>query len=232
MRPRATSVYGVDGALRAVPFDSDRLMVTGDPVSVLNGVVTQATGAAHFSLAANGSLVYLSGGARGGNNRTLVWVDRQGDETPIDLEARSFGNPRLSPDGTRMAVTVTDGNTDVWVSELATGTLRRLTTDPAPDGAPLWTPDGERVVFASLREGPWGLFTMAWDGTDDAERLIVIEDARTILPYGWSPDGALLFEYGTTASQDIGMLSPDGDGTWEPLLATEADEWAPCWWQP
>ena len=70
---------------------------------------------------------------------------------------------------------------------------------------------------------------MAWDGTGDAERLTVIEGAQTLLPYGWSADGALLFEYGAAnASADIGMLPVDGDGTWEPLLATEADERAPA----
>ena len=71
---------------------------------------------------------------------------------------------------------------------------------------------------------------MAWEGTGDAERLMVIEDSTNLRPSGWSPDGALLFEYSTTASisMDIGMLSLEGDGTWEPLLATEADEQAPA----
>ena len=198
--PTGHLVYGVDGTLWAVPFDPDRLAVTGDPVLVLEGVVTQGSGAAHFSFASDGSLVYLPGAAGGGAEGTLVWVDRQGNETPLDLqqEARTYGTPRLSPDGTRLAVTVRDENDDVWVSELASGTLRRLTTDPASDHIPLWTPDGERVVFASQREGSWGLFSMAWDGTGAAERLMVIEDAQNLQPYDWSPDGALLFEYQTT----------------------------------
>ena len=149
--PTGHLVYGVDGTLRAVRFDPDRLAVMGDPVPVLEGVVTNAFGAAQFSFASDGSLVYLPGGAGGGAERTLTWVDRQGNETPLDLpEARSYQIPRLSPDGTRLAVTVSGDNVDVWVSELATGTLRRLTTDPARDDFPIWTPDGERVV----RVGP------------------------------------------------------------------------------
>ena len=227
--PTGHLIYGVDGTLRAVGFDPDRLVVTGDPVPVLEGVVTHGTGAAQFSFASDGSLVYLPGAAGGG--RTLVWVDRQGNETPLDLqEARTYRTLRLSPDGTRLAVTVRDENDDVWVSELASGTFRRLTTDPATDSSPLWTADGERVVFASQREGSWGLFSMAWDGAGDAERLMVIEDAQDLQPYGWSPDGALLFQYLRAAgtSQDIGMLPVDGDGAWEPLLDTEADELAPA----
>ena len=212
--PTGHLVYGVDGTLWAVPFDPDRLAVTGEPVPVLEGVMTHGSGAAQFSFAADGSLVYLPGATAGGAERTLVWVDRQGNETPLDLqEARNYGDPRLSPDGMRLAVTVRDENNDVWVADLASGTLRRLTTDPATDAVPLWTPDGERVVFASQREGSWGLFSMAWDGAGDAERLMVIEDAQNLLPYGWSADGALIFEYRTTAgtSQDIGML-PGGWG--------------------
>ena len=165
---------------RCGPWGStpDRLLVTGDPVPVLEGVVTHGSGAAQFSFASDGSLVYLPG-AEGAAESTLVWVDRQGNETPLDLPgARNYGHPRLSPDGTRLAVTVRDENDNVWVSELASGTLRRLTTDPATDSNPLWTPDGERVVFASQREGSWGLFSMAWDGAGDAERLMVIEDAQ------------------------------------------------------
>ncbi len=228
--PTGHLAYVLDGTLLAVPFDVEERTITGGPVPLVEGVEQEASGIAQFAHAADGTLVYQRGGAQGSQSRTLVWVDRQGNEMPLDLpEARPYLFPRLSPDGRRLAVTVQDDNTDVWVSELALGTLRRLTTDPASDFYPLLTPDGERVVFSSQREGPWGLFSMAWDGTGEAERLMVIEDSSIISPYGWSADGALLFEYGAvTAAADIGVLPVDGDGTWEPLLATEADERAPA----
>ena len=230
--PTGHLVYGTDGTLWAVPFDPDRLAVTGDPVPVLEGVITHPLGAAHFSVAADGSLVYLSGGGSAFSESTLVWVDRQGNEMPLALqEVRSYDTPRLSPDGAHLAVTVGNfggENFDVWVSDLATGTLRRLTTNPDRDFDPLWTPDGERVVFASDREGSLGLFSMAWDGTGDAERLTTVEDVVSLRPYGWSPDGAVLFEMvAGPASYDIGILPLDGDGTWEPLLNTEANERSP-----
>ena len=232
--PTGHIVYSGDGTLWAVGFDADRLELTStNPVPVVQNVQTKSAGAGNFSLADDGSLVYVVGAAGGGAERTLVWADRQGNETLLNLqETRSYRSPRLSPDGTRLAVTVgeQDVNVDVWVSDLAAlGTLRRLTTDPGFDGPPLWTPDGERVVFASEREGSQGLFSMAWDGTGDAERLMILEDAQNLQPYGWSPDGALLFEYRTTAStsSDIGMLPMDEDGAWEPLLDTDANERAP-----
>ena len=117
----------------------------------------------------------------------------------------------------------------MWVSELSLGTLRRLTTDPARDFDPLWTPDGERVVFASDREGSLELFSMAWDGTGDVERLMTIEDVVALRPYDWSPDAAVLFEsFDTSGSYDIGILSADADGAWEPFIATDANERAPA----
>ena len=228
--PTGHLAYVLDGTLLAVPFDVEQRTITGGAVPLVDGVTQAPNGVAQFAHAADGTLVYQRGGAQGSQSRTLVWVDRQGNEMPLDLpEARAYLFPRLSPDGTRLVVTVQDDNVDVWVSELALGTLRRLTTDPANDFYSLWAPDGERVVFASQREGSWELLSMAWDGTGDAERLMVIEDGSIISPYGWSADGALLFEYGAAnASRNIGILPVDGDGTWEPLLETEADERAPA----
>ena len=145
--PTGHIVYGVGGTLRAVGFDAERLALTSNnPVPVVENVNTKPSGAANFSLAGNGSLVYVAGagGAGGGPQRTLVWVDREGREEPIGLPPNAYAYARLSPDVTRLAVHIGDPeNTDVWISELARGTLTRLTTDPAGDFAPLWTPDGD-----------------------------------------------------------------------------------------
>ena len=98
-------VYAVgDGSVRAAPFDVDRLEVTGNPVPILEDVVVNsASGAANFSIAANGRLVYASGAGSGGA-RSLVWVDREGREELLAAEPGSYTTPRVSPDGTRVAV--------------------------------------------------------------------------------------------------------------------------------
>ena len=208
-------VYGVGGTLRAVRFDLDRLEVTNpNPVPVLAGVVTKISDAANFDLARDGSLVYVAGQSASREvERTLVWVDRDGKEELLDMPARNYGSPRLSPDATRMVVTIPDQETvDVWIGDVTRGTLAKLTTDPAFDADGLWTRDGKRVLFASQREGPFGLYSVAADDTSDVERLTTI-DAQHIRPYGWSPDGrTLVFEYGMVdTGSDIGVLSMEGE---------------------
>ena len=108
-------VYGAEGTLRAVPFDLAQLEVTGDPVPVLEGVMTAPTSAVEFSLSANGSLLYVAGDSEGTVSRTLVWVDRQGREEPLAAPPRSYVNPRLSPDGTRVVLDVRDQEDDIWI---------------------------------------------------------------------------------------------------------------------
>ena len=230
--PTGHSVYAQGGTLWAIGFDADRLELTStQAVAVVDNVQMKGSGAASFSLDIEGSLVYVAGRSTGGTQRILVWVDRQGNESPLDLPERTYAQPRLSPDGTRLAVTIMDENVDVWVSDLALGTLRRLTTDPAVDGPPLWTPEGDRVVFTSRREGSLGLYSRAWDGFGEAERLMILEDGEDLHPYSWSSDGnTLVFQYRTTAggSNDIGILPMDGNGMWEALLETEANERSPA----
>ena len=207
-------VYGVDGTLLAVPFNLDGLEVTGDPVPVLEGVVTQASGAAQFSLASDGSLVYVPG-TEGRVERTVVWVDRQGREQPLtSLPDDDYRSVDVSPDGTRLAVEVGDGTLasgiggDVWIHDLARGTRNRLTTDVAEDQSPLWTPDGRHVVFGSSRGGSWGLFRRNADGTGEAERLLPDSDVQRLIANTWSPEGnTLVFMRSSNNRSDLALVS-------------------------
>jgi serine/threonine-protein kinase len=175
-----------ENALWAVAFDPTRLEVSGDPVPVLEGVGRQ-TNSALFDIAANGTLVYTpaSGESR---LRTLVWVDRNGREEAITTPVRAYDGVRLSPDGTSLALEARDEETDIWIWHLVRRTLTRLTFDRAGDGAPEWTPDGRRIVFASDREG--GVVNLYWqpaDGTGSTERLT--DGLGTQFPTQVSPDG-------------------------------------------
>jgi serine/threonine-protein kinase len=109
--PTGHLVYVQEGTLLAVPFDVARLEVTGGRVPIVEGVaqaLANFTGAAQFTFSDLGALVYVSGNSSG-MNRTLVWVDREGNEEPLDAEPRSYSRPELSPDGEHLAITVADG---------------------------------------------------------------------------------------------------------------------------
>ena len=167
-------VYTSAGALQAVPFDLVSLKTLGPPVSMVSDVVGTQFGAVDTVVASNGTLAYVEGSdAYGtlGRQRTMVWVDRQGRETPIPAPPRAYVYPRLSPDGTRIAVTAVDLDVDVWLWELGRSTLTRATFDPAVDHAPMWTPDGRRLIFSSDRLGTRNLFWQMANGTGEIVRL-------------------------------------------------------------
>ena len=109
----------LNGVLLAVPFDLGARRVTGGPVPLVEGIRDAAgerTGAAQFSVARNGSLVYVPGGGGRESGLSLVWVTRTGEESLTAAEVRDYGDLRVSPDGTRVAMGIYDqGNTDVWI---------------------------------------------------------------------------------------------------------------------
>ena len=151
-------VYGLNGVILAVPFDAGNRQLTGGPVSLIDGVLEALginnSGAMHFAVANNGSLVYVPGAAAGSGAVSLTWVDLDGNEEVISAPPRVYDHPRVSPDGTRVAVDIDDGdNIDVWIWDLERETLTQLTFDEGIDDFPLWTPDSTRVVFGSTRDG-------------------------------------------------------------------------------
>jgi serine/threonine protein kinase/Tol biopolymer transport system component len=175
-------IYAAAGTLRAVRFDLARLEVLSDPVPAVEYVIVASTGAANYAVSRSGTLVYAPGDARA---RSLVWVDRQGHETPIKAPPRAYAIPRLSPDGTRIALDIRDQENDIWIWDLARETLTRLTSDPGLDAEPVWTPDGRRLLFSSTRMGVANLYGQAADGTGTADRLT----SSTIQPTSVTPDG-------------------------------------------
>ena len=221
--PTGHLVYAADGALRVLRFDLGRLETTGDPVPVLEGVLTKVTGVADFSLSENGSLVYVPAGSvtRG----RLVWVDRGGIRSPIEGED-VYGFPRLSPDGTRVALGIQseEGGIDIRIRDFERGSDTRLTVQ-GTNIYPVWAPDGVTVTFASSRGAAYDLFSRPADLSGDTELLITT--TATKIPGSWSPDGQVLvyYEVNPTTLRDIWMLPGDGDPA--PFLVTPFNERAP-----
>ena len=216
--PTGHLIYGLSGVILGVPFDLGSREVTGGPVSLIDGVAEAAgsrSGAMQIALADNGSLVYVPGSEGGLENVSLVWVERNGNETVISAPPRAYQTPRVSPDGTRIAVDISEGaSSDVWVWDLARERLTQLTFDEAVDQFPLWTLDSTRVVFRSARDNG-GLYSKAADGSGQVELLH--EFPVDVRPHAWSADGRLVLSQ--PGEDDIGVLAPESEPTMEMLFS-------------
>jgi hypothetical protein len=202
-------LYVASGALRAVRFNLARLEVTSDPAPVVEGVTVGALGSANVAVSRQGTLVYVVGGSRGaGARRQLVWVDRQGHEESINAPPRAYGIPRLSPDGTRVALDIRDQEFDIWTWDLAKQILTRLTFDPAADQSPVWTPDSRRIIYSSSRT-PY-LRAVGADGATDDVR--VTTSGTPQFAESVTPDGThvLGFQLSPTTGPDIVQFAVHG----------------------
>jgi eukaryotic-like serine/threonine-protein kinase len=208
--PSGHLVYTAEGTLRAVPFDLARLEAGTTPVTVLPRLVTTRQGAGDFDVAADGTLAYMDApGTATSAARTLVWVDRQGAEEPLNVQPRPYVHPRVSPDGTRLAVAIEDQEFDIWVWDFTRRTLDRLTSDPAPDFSPVWI-DRRHLAYFSGREGG-GVFRQPVDEAGGAERL-----SAGAPPSGVTPDGGHVL-FGPVGNTDIIMVAL-GTRRVQPLL--------------
>ena len=172
-------------------------------------------GAVYYGVSKNGLLVYAPTGER----HQLVWVDRKGASTPLSNDLAAFRQPCISPDGTRLAVSINDATTrlaNIWVYDLRGDTKRRLTTEPA--GGPTWTSDGRRITYST----GGGIEEMGEDGSGGTEMLLRSTFPR--FPSDWSPDGrTLLFRADEAQGPDLWMLTRGGAA--RPLLARPTADW-------
>jgi ankyrin repeat protein/Tol biopolymer transport system component len=228
--PSSHIVYARGDALFSVPFDAGTLETTGTPVRVADGVAQGAAAVLQFAVDSD-RLVYVPADAvEGRPARTLVWVDREGRETPIDAPPRNYFDPRLSPDGSRIAIEI---DNDIWVFDLARSALTRLTDHPGFESVPVWTPDGRSVIFTAGPSGrstvnPLNLWRRDADGQHPIEHLTDQATARQV-PYAVTPDGARLVfrEHPSNPGGDEGdlrVMSLAGDRQSQPLLATNVRE--------
>ena len=219
-------IYAQEGTLMAVPFDAQRLMATGSPAPVVEGVLQSNTsGAAQYSLSATGSLVYVRGDVQSAQRR-LVWVARNGGEQTVAAPVRTYLFPRLSPDGGRVAVGISDRETHLWLYDLARETMTRLTFEGTVNHNPVWTPDGKRIAFNSDKEGLPKIYWQLADGSGGLEQLTSSQNSN--VPMSWSPDGQLLafMESNPTTGSDIWVLRLS-DRKPQPFLQTPFNESVP-----
>src|SRR5262249_41320951 len=171
-----------------------------------------------------GVLAYFTG--QSATDVTLTWVDRSGKVIETVGSPGNYRGVDLSPDGSRLAVHRHDGNGgDIWVFESSRGPMSRLTFDTASDNSsPIWSPDGTRLVFASLRNQKWGLYVKLANGSGGEERLL--ENDLLTAPMAWSPDGnSIVFRFVDSKTQgDQWLLPLNGDRKPTPLLQAPFNE--------
>ena len=217
--PPGFLVFVRQGTLMARPFDAARGELTGDPVPLAEQVRFNAGNArAAFTTSASGVLAFRTAEAAKG---TPVWVDRNGREgsslssTPLD--AAEF--PSLSPEGRRLALVVAD---DVWVYDLEGRPPIKITFDGS-HYAPLWTPDGRRLVFETSAPAP--LRALPADGSGGAPEQMAPDGH--FHPHGWSTDGRDLLVVkmdGDPTSPDILKLAPGAKSEPQVIVQTPAAE--------
>ena len=218
------------GVLYLAAFDSQRLEVTGEPTAVLPGVEGDGTtGAAHFSLSADGTLAYVPGLAASGHRR-LAWADRAGTQTPIDIPPAVFNEPVVSPDGKRLAVVVgTSGRGDVWTYDIERGLFSRLTFEGRA-ASPYWSGDGQNIYYMAIDHSAQQSAVMRKrvDGSGAATALATVP-GRAYLGF-IEPREAFAIVMAVDpagANTDIFRVPVAPAGPPQPLIATEALEYAP-----
>jgi serine/threonine-protein kinase len=200
--PSGHLIFASSGVLHAVAFDPRSSETRGDPVT-LPGTEIGTSGdfaSAEFAISATGTLVSLAPRQEGG--RTLVWVDRQGNEEPVALPSGTYTYPRISPDGSQIALDwKPDTNRDIWTWDLRRRTLTRVTDDPGEDMLPTWSVDGRRIFFASSRTGQFQIYSAAADGASDAR--LELEAPKFEAPNSFTPDGQTLITFKDFRELDV-----------------------------
>jgi Tol biopolymer transport system component len=213
-----------DTTLMAQPFDSERLVLTGEAVPVAEQVQTQGTPPyGIFSASENGVLAYQGGSSSPGNQ--LVWFDRTGKKIGVLGDAAFYSDLEIAPDGKRASVSAPDQagkGRDIWLYDLVRGLRTRFTFDSIDELESIWSPDGSRVVFNSRRNGHLDLYQKASNGAGSDE--VLFKDGLEKYPSSWSPDSRFILYYTLGGQSDLTVLPLSGDRKPVPFLKTRFNE--------
>ena len=217
--PTGHIVFARAGDLLAIPFDPESREIGGAPFPVLEGVITSdGYGSAQYSFSRDGKLVFIGGGPDQYYFDMFTLHD-DGRVEPVPVSPQTFGDARVSPDGTQIAVSVLGANASIWMYDVARGTMNRLTHD-WDKSSMIWHPDGRTLTFNSNRGGFESIWSLAADG-DGREELLFRAESQAF-PNSWTPDGtrlALSLQFAGSGA-DIFLWSAETDPPIQPLIAT------------
>ena len=218
-----------ESTLMAQPFDVSTLATSGEAVPVVEQLfVSGPTGAAGaFTVSTNGYLAYQGGSPP---PSLLTWFNRKGEPLGVLGEPFAGGDVALSADGSRAAVTllsssrIPSGNLDVWIYDVELNQRRPFTSGPANETAPVWSPDGHRIVFASDLRDPSDLFVKPTSRGGDESSLF--SGAQRETPVSWSSDSQFILyvSAGTETREDLWVLPLLGDRQTRAFARTGASE--------
>ncbi len=208
-------LYGRLDALYAVPWEPTQTRLENAvPITLSVSAREDGEGVPAMAVSTNGTLVHVPG-SPGHRSHRVAWVDRSGKVEPLALKERDFQSVVLSPDGRQAIVQIEEGTGGLWICDLARATLTPFATSGGSSQAPVWTPDGKRVIYRGTRAGFRNLFWKAADGTGKEERLTEKADVVQT-PTSVSPDGRwLVFDENTTAGGEIWRMALERTGSVE-----------------
>ncbi len=229
--PTGHVVFAREGRLLAVPFDLERLEVTGPEVPVLDainhsihtGFIYRETGVAQISFSTSGTLAYVAGSVFPERKTSVVWVNRDGREEPLEVEAREYLSGRVSRDGRHVLLTGSYPPKDIWLFDRKRKLLRRQTFEGNQSFA-VWGPGPDHFTFKSDREGPPALYVKKVDSEPGEVEKLHSED--WVNAYSWSPDNQRL-AFGVLNSNIPGISIMSREGTVEPFSQTRFTELYP-----
>jgi serine/threonine-protein kinase len=186
-------VYVRQNTLYAEPFDLRQLSVTGVARPVIEDLSNlRVSGSANFAFSKSGIFIYAT--LKGQPPRSIFWLDRAGKAQPLHLAPGFLPmSPRFSPDGKRLAFAMDNGQRvlDIWVKDLEHETTSRITSLPGRNSSPVWTPDGNHIVFVSSGSAASGIYSMRADGVGEPQRLT--DGKVQQIPESFSPGKRLAF---------------------------------------
>jgi dipeptidyl aminopeptidase/acylaminoacyl peptidase len=178
-------VFVHGGNLMSQAFDDKKLKLTGNPVPIAEQIRGETRGSAAFSLSNEGKLIFAGGQATA---LDLAWYDRTGKKGDV-IDTGTFQDAHISPDGKKVSAARTDagGHLEIFIYDLARGTKSQFSFSQSRDDDPVWSPDGNTIVFDSARNGKIDLYTRPASGAR-AEELLYHDEVDKY-PSSWSSDG-------------------------------------------
>jgi Tol biopolymer transport system component len=205
-------LYSRAGTLMAQRFDPAARQLSGDPFPLADHVANEGSRYGSFSVSETGLLAYARGSAR--PTTRLTWFDRTGHVTGTVGEPAAYFTLALAPDERRIAVSLpssTGENRAIWIIDSARGGMSRVTFDSVDDTSPVWSPDGSRLAYYSVRTAGSSLRQKALNGAATDEPLLT---GLQLLPTAWSADGRFIaYVQNNARSPDIWILPLSADRT-------------------